>query len=78
MCDRQVPPSATSNDQQGPSLLQSFAKSLTRGPQYVVKRGRTEAGTQMERGSKDNVSFILASLQNFSVCVNFSGGLEDL
>lgn len=32
----------------------------------------------MERGPKDNMSFIPASLRNFSVWVNFSGGLEDL
>lgn len=32
----------------------------------------------MERGPKDNMSFIPASLRNFSVWVNFSGGLEVL
>lgn len=59
-------------------LLQLFVKSLTRGPQYVVKKGSTKVGTQMEMGPKDNVSIIPASLRNFSVWVKFSGGLEDL
>lgn len=44
----------------------------------VVKKGSTEASTQMEREPKDNMSFIPASLRHFSVWVNFSGGLEDL